>query len=70
MTAAERKAVGYLIRLGAGMFAATKDNAPIWDNRESMAEYIGQFVEERMPLFDVDGYLAEVLITANAEAKP
>lgn len=66
MNDAERKAIGYLIRSGADLFAATMGNKPIWDNREHMREVIAQHVEAEMALFDVPGYLAEILVAANS----
>jgi hypothetical protein len=66
MTDAERKAVGYLIRSAVDLAAATMGNKPIYPNRRHLREVVAQSVEEKMPLFDVPGYLAEVLVAANA----
>jgi len=66
---AERKAVGYLIRSASDLYAAGKGNAPIWDNRKHMREVIAQSVEEKMALFDVPGYLGELIVAANAPAE-
>jgi hypothetical protein len=57
--------VGYIVRSGSDLYAATKGSAPIWENRKSMREVIAQHVEAEMALFDVPGYLAEILIEAN-----
>jgi hypothetical protein len=65
MTTAERKAVGYLIRQASDLYAAGVGNKPVWEGREIMRESIAQYVEEKMPLFDSDGYMAEVLFAAN-----
>ena len=65
MTPAERKAVGYLVRQACDMYAATAGNRPVWDGRQHMREAVAQRVEESMALFDVPGWLAEILVAAN-----
>ena len=67
MNRAERKAVGYLIRQASDLYAATAGNKPVYLSRKHMREVIAQYVEERMALFSVDGYLAEILVAANAD---
>jgi hypothetical protein len=65
MTPAERRAVGYLIRGAVDLAAATMGNKPIYPNRSHLREVVAQKVEADMALFDVEGYLAEILVAAN-----
>ena len=67
MTPAERKAVGYIVRLASDMYAATMGDKPIYENRHRMREDIGQRVDADIALLDVPGSLAEWVIAANRD---
>jgi hypothetical protein len=65
MTGAERKAVGYIVRLASDLYAATMGNAPIYDNRTQMREAIGQSVDADIASLNQAEVLADWVVAAN-----